>query len=139
MTGGRIALPGAFSAVCVGLPYQARWKSAKLAYGAPPGSTALNRRKRLIGLGLILADAHAQGLRIGQGYDVLDPLPLVEEGAPIDPTTGARAYDEQEIALPGSWSTDDRLCLVGQAPRPCTVLAASLTMTTSVETGAAAP
>ena len=139
VTGGRIALPGAFSAVCVGLPYQARWKSAKLAYGAPPGSTALNRRKRLIGLGLILADAHAQGLRIGQGYDVLDPLPLIEEGAPIDPTTGARAYDEQEIALPGSWSTDDRLCLVGQAPRPCTVLAASLTMTTSVETGMAPP
>lgn len=137
--GGQVALPGAFSNVCVGLPYQARWKSAKLAYGAPQGGTALNRKKRLIGLGLILADAHAQGLQIGQSYDVLDPMPLIERDAAIDPTAGTVSFDEQEIELPGSWSTDDRLCLVGQAPRPCTVMAASLTMTTSVETGALPP
>lgn len=137
VAGGAASLGGSFSSVCVGLPYQARWRSAKLAYGAPPGGTALNRKKRLIGLGLILADAHAQGLQIGQSYDTLDPMPLVEDDALIDPTGGEVAYDEQEIELPGSWSTDDRLCLVGQAPRPCTVMAASLTMTTSIETGMA--
>lgn len=135
VAGGQAALGGAFGSVCVGLPYQARWKSAKLAYGAPQGGTALNRRKRLIGLGLVLADAHAQGIRIGQSYDTLDPMPLIEDDAAINVAGGETAYDEQEIELPGGWATDDRLCLVGQAPRPCTVLAASLTMETSVPGG----
>lgn len=132
VTGGGVALGGSYGAVCVGLPYQARWKSAKLAYGAPQGGTALNRRKRLIALGLVLADAHAQGLSFGQSYDVLDPMPLIEDDAPINAAGGETAYDEQEIELPGFWGTDDRLCLVGQAPRPCTVMAASLTMQTSI-------
>lgn len=137
VAGGQAPLGGSYAAVCVGLPYQARWRSAKLAYGALQGSTALNRRKRLIGLGLVLADAHAQGLRFGQSYDALDPMPLIEDDAPIDPAGGETAYDEQEIELPGSWGTDDRLCLVGQAPRPCTAMGASLTMETSVTGGQA--
>ncbi|AWV18820.1 hypothetical protein A3862_27460 [Methylobacterium sp. XJLW] len=135
VSGGQVALGGSYSAVCVGLPYQARWRSAKLAYGAPQGGTALNRRKRTIGLGLILADAHIQGLQIGQSYDALDPMPWTEDDIGIDLTGGWYGYDEQEVELPGSWTTDARLCLVGQAPRPCTVMAASLTMETSVETG----
>jgi hypothetical protein len=132
VAGGQITLPAPVSAACVGLSYQARWMSAKEAYGAPQGSTALNRRKRLISAGLVLADTHDQGLRIGQSYDVLDPKPLVEDDALIDPVGGVVAYDEQEIELPGDWTTDARLCLVGQAPRPCTVMAVSLTLETSV-------
>lgn len=129
---GAVALATPASNVCVGLPYVARWKSAKLAYGASQGSTALNRKKRLIGLGVILADTHEQGLFFGQSYGALDPLPLTEDDGAIDPTAGQTAFDEQEIELPGQWDTDARLCLYGQAPRPCTVMAASLTMETTI-------
>jgi len=132
VTNGAVGLATPAMSVCVGLPYVARWRSAKLAYGAPQGGTALNRRKRLIGLGLILADTHEQGLFFGQSYGALDPLPLVEDDGLIDPAGGQTAFDEQEIELPGQWDTDARLCLYGQAPRPCTVMAASLTMETSV-------
>lgn len=122
----------AASNICAGLPYQARWTSAKLAYGAPQGQTALNRRKRPINLGLVLADAHNQGLWIGQDAANLDPLPLVEDDALIDPTAGQVAFDEQSIPLPGRWDTDARLRIYGQAPRPCTVMAASLSIEASV-------
>ena len=32
------------------------------------------------------------------------------------------AYDEQATPFPGSWDTDARVVLLGQSPRPATVL-----------------
>ncbi|MGX9983969.1 hypothetical protein [Methylobacterium fujisawaense] len=132
VAGGQVALPVAAASICVGLPYQARWQSAKLAYGAPAGMTALNAKKQIVSLGLVLADCHAQGLQFGQDFSALDPLPLYEEAAQIDPTSGSQDFDEPALEVPGEWTTDARLWLVGQAPRPCTVLAASLTMATNL-------
>lgn len=130
---GVVTLPNGVAAsnICAGLPYQARWTSAKLAYGAPQGQTALNRRKRPISLGLVLADVHSQGLLFGQDAFALDPLPLTEFDAPVNPGDGNVAFDTQSIPLPGAWDTDARLRLYGQAPRPCTVMAASLSIEAS--------
>ena len=59
---GGVTLPGPVAQACVGLPYTARYKSAKLPYGAQLG-VALAQRKRIAALGLILADTHAQGIQ----------------------------------------------------------------------------
>jgi hypothetical protein len=36
------------------------------------------------------------------------------------------SYDEDMIEFPGEWDTDNRMCLEANAPRPCTILAASI-------------
>ena len=84
VTGGSITLPQAVTDAVAGLPYEARYKSTKLAYAAALG-TALTQRKRVEQLGLILADTHAKGLRYGPSFDVMDDLPEVEQGAVVDP------------------------------------------------------
>ncbi len=112
-----VTLPEPVSAACVGLPYAARFKSAKLAYAAQ-GGTALNQIKRVVKVGLILADVHADGLQFGQDYDVMDDLPRVEGGGEIDEDAVREAYDEPMIEVPGDWDTDARLCLTAAAPRP---------------------
>src|SRR5262249_38726512 len=68
VSGGKITLPAAYNNVCVGLPYAARFTSAELAYAAEKG-TAVNQRKRVDHLGLLLYDTHYQGLKYGQRAD----------------------------------------------------------------------
>lgn len=112
-----------FSSWVAGLGYDARYKSAKLA-GQTGLGLSLTQRSRINAIGLVLADTHAQGLEYGPDFDTLDSLPLVEAGAVVDPGSVWESYDQDMIEFPGDWSTDNRVCLVGRAPRPCTVLAA---------------
>jgi hypothetical protein len=119
---GTITLPNGQQALtiiaCLG--YVAPFMSAKLAYAAQLG-TALTQRKRIDHIGLVLFDAGSQGLQFGQRFDALDSLPLYEAGAATPPATTWSEYDEPMIEAPGSWQTDARLCLLAQAPNPCTV------------------
>ena len=108
------------SAVCPLGSVMAPFMSAKLAYAAQLGS-ALTQRKRIDHVGLVLYDANYQGIRFGQRFDVLDNLPLYEAGAATPAATTWSEYDEPMIEVPGSWQTDARLCLLAQAPNPCTV------------------
>ncbi|GJD92934.1 hypothetical protein [Methylobacterium iners] len=128
--GGQVTLPDPVSAACIGLPYQAWFKSSKLAYAAQ-GGTALNQVKRVVSVGLIMADVHAQGLQYGQDFEVMDDLPLVENGADVEPDAVRNAYDEPMISVPGTWDTDSRLCLTASAPRPVTVMAAVIEVETN--------
>lgn len=112
---------------CAGLPYEARYRSAKLA-GQTALGLSLTQRSRIDHVGLILADAHYQGLRYGPSFDVLDDLPMVEDGAVVDDGTIWESYDRDMVEFPGEWSPDNRICLVAAAPRPCTVLAAVLSI-----------
>jgi len=66
-----------FSNVIWGLPYQARFKSAKL--GALDG-IGLLERKKVNKIGFIASDLHYQGLQYGPDFDNLSDLPLVEQG-----------------------------------------------------------
>lgn len=122
-------LSEAVTTAIVGLTYRARFKSTKLAFASGMG-TALNQRKRVNSLGLILADTHAQGLRYGPDFVTMDELPLIEQGAAVDEDSVWEAYDEDMIEFPGEWSTDSRICLEANAPRPCTILAATISMAT---------
>jgi hypothetical protein len=122
-SGALPTLTSAFTTWCAGLGYQARYKSAKLVSQTNLG-LSLTQRSRINKIGLILADTHAQGLEFGPSFDVLDGLPMVENGADVDQDAVRESYDEDMVEFPGDWDTDNRVCLVANAPRPCTVLAA---------------
>lgn len=131
---GAITLPVAVSNACVGLPYSAPWKSAKLAYAAQMG-TALTQKKRVAGIALIMQNAHAQGLQYGSDADHLDPMPLIEDGAPVDQNSIWQAYDHEVMPFDGDWDTDSRIFLLAAAPRPVTIMAAVIAMETREKVG----
>jgi hypothetical protein len=133
VSGGSITLSQAVTSCIVGLPYTARFKSAKQAFGAAMG-TPLNQRKRIDHLGLILADTHYQGLEYGRDFDNMDALPLVDNYEETAADTVWDEYDRDMVSFPGEWSTDSRICLRATAPRPCTVLACTVSMVTNDKT-----
>lgn len=126
VAGGQITLPGGVAAanIVAGLTYRARWKSGKLLQLADQASLGLSLHKRIEGLGLIMAYVHAQGLKYGPSFDALQSLPGIEDGKAVGADEIRTAYDKQIFEFPGEWSTDSRLCLEANAPKPCTVLAA---------------
>lgn len=130
VTSGQITLPEPVSKAVVGLPYQARFKSTKLAYAAQMG-TALTRPKRLNQLGLILYKTHKKGLFHGRDFDNMSPLPDVIHGKTWGDDTVFETLDLQMQTTNGDWNTDSRLCLTAKAPRPVTVLAAVMEINTS--------
>lgn len=138
VSGGQIALTheGASYAATtgvVGLSYEARYKSTKLAYAAAGGS-ALGKVKRIDHVSPILAYTHARGLQYGSAFDsseTMDPLPDIEDGTTVDGNYIWRHYDKGSTEFPGEWDTDSRLCFLAQAPRPVTVLGVVLDMQTN--------
>jgi hypothetical protein len=135
VSGGSITLHASttYTHRCAGLTYQARFKSTKLAYVADArrGQSALNRRKRINAIGLILVDTHAEGLQFGPDFDNLDYMPLTEGYAEVDGDAIHSTYDEDPISFPlGNWSTDARLCLQATAPKPACVLAVTIDQST---------
>ena len=128
VSSGQITLPEPVSGTVVaGLSYDWQWRSAKLAYGVRDGAP-LSRRKTLRDVAPILYRTHIKGIRAGQSFDAMDYLPLSFRGETLDANTVLETYDAQSYCIPGTWDTDTRLCLAGQAPLPCTVLSLSLTM-----------
>lgn len=124
VSGGQITLAAPASNVVVGLGYTSQFQSAKLG-SATQGGSPLNQQKKIGHIGLILADMHPRGVRFGPSFDALDDMPLIEDGTEIGTATQTD-YDQNLIEFPGSWTTDLRVCLQGQAPRPATVLAITL-------------
>jgi hypothetical protein len=130
VTGGQITLGQSVSNAIVGLPYTAQYQSSKLAYAS---SSPLGARKMVNSIGVIMNNTHSKGLLYGSTFDELDQLPNV------NPVTGiATPYNTifSEIDTPmfnfgGSWNTDSRACLQAQAPRPCTLLAIEIAITTN--------
>jgi len=132
VSGGQLTLPnGRMEArLTAFFGYCAPFYSAKLAYAAQ-GGTALGQPKKIDHLGLVLFDTHYQGIRFGQSFMALDPLPQMLQEEAIAADTVFDEYDEPTIPVPGSWDTDARLCLLAQAPRPVKVGAAILSINTN--------
>jgi hypothetical protein len=86
--------------------------------------SAINQKKRIVRLGLVLHNTHAQGLTYGPDFSHLDPLPQVESGMVIDANAVWADYDFDAVEFNDTYTTDSRLCLVANAPRPCTLLSA---------------
>lgn len=126
VSGGAITLAVAASNVVVGLGYTGQFQSAKLG-AMTQGGSPLNQQKRNGHIGLIMADCHPRGIQFGPSFDYLDDMPLQENGTEIG-TAVQTSYDQNMIEFPGTWTTDLRICLQAQAPRPVTVLAITLDM-----------
>lgn len=126
VTGGVVTLPTEVSNAMVGLAYTAPWQSTKLTQIPTQGGTTLTRTKRISELGLVLADTHARGLKFGRTFADADmnDMPSMENSTTQDVDAIHVDYDEQTFIFPGDFTTDERLCLLAMAPRPCTVLAA---------------
>lgn len=112
----------------IGLSYEARFKSVKQGISLEDGRT-LNQSRNIDKIGLVLADTHKNGLEFGPDFDNLDPLPDVEDGAVTDSDHVWEEFDKPSITFPGEWTTDARICLRAQAPRPVTVMSITLTVT----------
>lgn len=124
-TGGDIAISlssGLHHAVA-GLPYQADWRSTKLAYGAQAG-TGLAQKHRVAQIAFVLYQTHNRGLLFGNDTGRLGYMPQIFQGETIDPDAIFEAFDEVSMNIEGRHSTDARIHLRAFAPRPCTVLAA---------------
>lgn len=122
VSGGAIA-QSYTSGYVVGLTYEARFKSAKLAAIIPDGAGLLCEKKRIARLGIMARNIHPTGLQYGPDFDTLDDLPMVEDGTQIDGDTVREEYDEPLFSFAGHWDTDARLCLKASAPKPVTLLA----------------
>lgn len=124
VTGGNVTLPVGVtvSKAVGGLPYIAPFRSTKLSYAADLG-TALNQKKRVSHIGVILADAHIGALTYGASLDEpMDHMPLMERGVEINSDHVYHGYDETMFEFPGEFDTDSRVCLRAIAPRPVTIL-----------------
>jgi len=93
--------------------------------------TALNQKKKINRIGLILADTHYKGIRFGQSFTSMDQLPLVKDGADVAADTVHEDFDGPMIPLSGSWDTDSRLCLLAASPRPAMVMSTVVDITTN--------
>lgn len=133
VTSGTITgLPAAVTNAVVGIGYTAPWQSVKLAQTIQ-GGTTLGQVKNIDHLGVILANAHSQGLQYGPNFNDMQPMPLNEGGYNIDPNTVWSAYDNEPFEFDGDWDTDSRLCLLAASPRPVTITAAVIEMKTNVK------
>lgn len=119
---GQITLPAAYTGdVVVGLAYEGRFKSTKLAYAAQTG-TAVTQRKIVTRVAPLLYKTHNRGPLFGDNFTRMDPLPRVYRGADQGLNAFLDDYDSDGFTLPGSWSTDSRVCMKFRAPLPTTVL-----------------
>jgi hypothetical protein len=129
VSSGSITVSEAVATAIVGLPYEATYKSSKLAYAAQKG-TALLQKKIIKKLGLLCLNTHYQAVQYGDNFADMTPMPLVEDGVTVAANTINTVYDEPMFPLDGSWDTDSRLCLKCTAPRPATICAAVIGMET---------
>lgn len=130
VSGGAITVPTAVATYVVGLAYEGRWKSAKLAFAAALG-TALNVKAKIGQIGFILLDTHARGLKFGPSFDELDALPLIEDETEVDADYIWTEYDKPLIEFDSDWSSDPRVCVLARAPRPVTISAITVPLTKS--------
>lgn len=131
VTAGQITLPAPVTGrVIVGLPYEGRWKSTKLAYAAQTG-TAMSQRKNVLAVSPILYATHNKAALFGTSFDGnMDPINQVFEmedlGAAMLDTD--RDYDYDAFPVEGDWSPDARLCIKFRSPLPATVLGVGIMM-----------
>lgn len=132
VSGGTIPNTTAYSEITVGVPYNARWRSTKLAYGAAQG-TALGMYKRVNHLGLYMVDVVLEGVRIGRDFNNLQQLSSTDRGRgnAVDFNLVKEEYDQDLSNFGGRWDVDSRICIEARAPYPVSVATLVIAMTTN--------
>lgn len=126
VSSGAITLSAEVSNAVIGLPYEAQWKSTKLAYAAYEGNTPLLQKKKVNSVGFVLRHTHSDGITYGPDFTTQYDLPSYERGTLVSENSTWEDYDNELIEFPGQWDTDSRICLVAASPKPANVLAISL-------------
>lgn len=129
VSSGAVNLPATLTDITIGLPYTARYKSARIGIPTRGGDMFFTAAKQISHVGLVLQDTHARGLRYGQSFDYLDDMPMREGYATVDPDTIHTSFEGQSIEVGGTWESDARLCLEAAAPRPCVLVACTIELT----------
>ncbi|TGV15829.1 hypothetical protein EN816_00835 [Mesorhizobium sp. M8A.F.Ca.ET.173.01.1.1] len=131
---GNITVGSAVTNWVAGLPYTARYKSAKLAYGAAEG-TAMLQNKKVDKVGLIMTDFVRAGVRYGSQFDnaerPLFPLPILENYTTASAIVLSDINDEEPFVFPGEWDTDSRVCIECSSPNTMTLISMVLQVTTN--------
>jgi hypothetical protein len=117
---GEITLDFAVQEIIVGMPYKARFKSVKLAYGSQAG-TALTQKKRVDHLGLIGVNTAPDGLRIGRDFTNMTKLSSIFKGKALEPFFIVEDWDYDATSFGGKFDTDSRVCIEANSPYPATI------------------
>jgi hypothetical protein len=124
VSSGSITLDTAASMVHVGLEYEKRWKSLKLAFSSDAG-TAVGTQKNIADVVLVLLEAAEGSVSIATedsaGENTFTELDLRSatqiDGDPVPFFTG-----EKNLGIAAGFDTDLRLILKSTAPVPATIL-----------------
>jgi hypothetical protein len=124
VSSGAITLDNAASIVHVGLQYEKRWKSLKLAFDKPEG-TSVGEPKNIADVTLILMETAEGSISVAtedaDGENDFTELDLRQadqvDGDPVPLFTG-----EVSLGVAAGYDTDLRLILKSTAPAPATVL-----------------
>jgi hypothetical protein len=117
---GEITIDFAATDIIIGLPYRARFKSVKLAYGSQAG-TALTQKKRVDHLALIGVNTAPDGLRIGRDFTNMTKLSSVYKGKILEPYFIVEEWDYDATSFGGKFDTDSRVCIEANSPYPATI------------------
>lgn len=131
---GNITVGSAVTNWVVGLPYTARYKSAKLAYGAAMG-TAMLQMKKVDQVGVIMTDFVRAGVRYGSQFDNADrplyPPPAMKDLTTATPIVLSDVNDEEAWVFPGEWNSDSRVCIEVASPNTATLISMVFGITTN--------
>lgn len=117
---GLVTLGASYTNIFVGLGYSARYKTAKLAYGARMG-TALLKKKNVHEIGLLSSYVVPAGVQYGHDFTTMYDMPEPGEGADLGGVNVMHeAVDEMTFAFDGAWDTDSRVCLQVSPNNPVT-------------------
>ena len=87
--------------------------------------------KRVSQIAFVLHNTHNRALQFGRDTGALDNLPKSYRGKPVDPDHIFPTLDEIAVSFPGTHDPDSRAHLRAKAPRPCTVMACTLSIQTN--------
>lgn len=126
---GNITVPTAVTEAVAGLPYRARYKSARLAYGATGGS-ALLQKKHVSQIGPIMTNFTRYGVKFGADFTTMY-APPVNVGGVAASEIQTSIVDEVAYPLGGYWDTDSRICCEVNSPYTATIMGIVFDITTS--------
>jgi len=127
---GRITLDNAVTSIVIGLPYTAKFKSVKLAYGSAQG-TALGQKKRVDHLGIVANNTAPEGVSIGRNFSDMTKLSSLIRGKPLSDGQIIDHYDYDATSFGGAWDTDSRVCIKCASPYPAHIIGLVIKMNTN--------
>jgi hypothetical protein len=118
VTGGTVALDGAYSKVIVGLPYTADLETLNLELATQGGPTAQGQMKKIGQVTVRVKEA--RGLSVGLNQGALAEIKQRSQetlGTALQPFSG-----DWQISVPSEWNRDGRIFVRQSYPLPATIL-----------------